>query len=119
MSSAGESPEVITLSLGIPLAAVNQDLGVVTTLTAAPPVVAPVVLIQSEKASAGSARDECQPPQSYTSEYAAMRPPELICILILLAFAPYPFPAQTTEQSPPAYSLSVTIQKVILTFPNA
>ncbi|HEY5215245.1 MAG TPA: hypothetical protein VIJ38_19710 [Acidobacteriaceae bacterium] len=45
MSTAGESPEVIALSLGISLAAVTQDLRIVATQTAAP-VVSPVVAIQ-------------------------------------------------------------------------
>jgi|GEM_PF-2810576 hypothetical protein len=48
-----------------------------------------------------------------------MRPPELICVLLPLAHASYPSPAQTTHQAPPAQSLSVSVDEVILTFPTA
>jgi hypothetical protein len=45
MSSVGDSAEIIALSLGMSLAAVNQDLGILATQSTAP-VVAAVVKIQ-------------------------------------------------------------------------
>ncbi|HEY5215246.1 MAG TPA: VWA domain-containing protein, partial [Acidobacteriaceae bacterium] len=45
-----------------------------------------------------------------------MRPPEILCVLLPLALSPQPALAQTADQNPPAYSLSVSVDEVILTF---